>query len=117
MSFSLISMCFLLATGSKGFFISQYDEYYKIKKAINKKILKGGLFDVFDKNCEITKNILKENKKELEEELYYKKGFLGETILNLWDKIHIEKVKNEEVSAMIECNTKTGKLFKEIQDL
>lgn len=107
----------LALIGSEGFFVSKYDEIYKIKKVLNEKVFSGSLFEIFDNDCEITNKVLKEYKESLNSHIYLYKGIKGCVIIEMWDKIIKEKEKAEEIETMKECNTKTGKMFKEVEGL
>lgn len=101
-----------------------FDKIMKTELYIKSKTFTGSLSEIFDMNCEITRKVLKDNKEMIEKELYTLKAIKGETLISLWNDILHEKKEQEnklnqeeEIKVLINCNTKIGKAFQELNRL
>lgn len=101
-----------------------FDKIMKTELYIKSKTFTGSLSEIFDMNCEITRKVLKDNKEMIEKELYTLKAIKGETLISLWNDILHEKKEqenklnqDEEIKVLINCNTKIGKAFQELNRL
>jgi len=96
----------------------------RILKNLKKTLFTGDIFEIFDKNCEFTTHLLKEEKKYISAHIHEKKGLSAFYIMLLKDEIEesknahkIEKNIEEEKEALINNETKVGIMLKTINDI
>lgn len=96
----------------------------KLHKAIVNHIYTGEIYDIFNKDCENTRYILKENKEKMSNSIYHNKGLEGSLILSMIETIDIlierdAKKQNylEEKEALINGNTKVGEMLKTVNEI
>lgn len=95
-----------------------------IKRKIIEQKYNGSLYDIFDKNCPATAIVLKDNNMYLENELLSKQSISGETLIMIENMILEEKKVIEEENAikerkeaLINSNTQSGIMLREIESL
>lgn len=107
-----------------GFFTYKYNKMINTEFYLMFNKFNGSIYDIFDKNCDITKAVLKKNKDLIESELYYSRAIDGMTIMSIDDNISSQKedreileIKKENISVLINSNTKIGNNLRELNEL
>jgi len=96
----------------------------RIKRKIYRQKYVGDIYDIFDKECSITIDILRKYKKDLSKGIHESKGLTGKRILFLMNciseeryKQKAEKLSMEEKEALITGETKIGNMLKAVENI
>lgn len=116
-------------------FPSFLDSKFDLKCILKNKILKdnytGEIGDIFDLNCQITKQVIAKHHKWIENGLLKNKSLRGDLVLFLFEEIRCQKEEDsikeqneleknrreEEKSALIKADTKVGQSLNQINKI
>lgn len=96
--------------------ILKCDDLFRVISDIEKSSFKGDLCEIFNKECSATRSIINKNKEKLTDDVCEYNALSGKLILTLFIQIEKEKTKQEEMEVMIACNTRSGKMLKDINE-
>ena len=120
--FVILSICFIVATISV--LIEEFSEKEMLKKKISRQMYKGSLHEIFNMDCQSTKDVLNSHRLELSDKIYENKGLTGTYILFLLDLIRLdidkknkERNKKEEKDALVKANTIVGNMIASVENI
>lgn len=96
--------------------ILKCDDLFRVISDIENSSFKGDLCEIFNKECSVTRSVINQNKEKLTDDVCEYKALSGKLILTLFTQIEKEKTKKEEMEVMISCNTRSGKMLKDINE-
>lgn len=120
--FVILSICFIVATISV--LIEEFSEKEMLKKKISRQMYKGSLHEIFNMDCQSTKDVLNSHRLELSDKIYENKGLTGKYILFLLDLIRLdidkknkERNKKEEKDALVKADTIVGNMIASVENI
>lgn len=119
LAFVFSSMLFVIFFGT---YLFDKKTYYK-EKVINKKYI-GSIYEVLDKDCPITLEVVSDYKAELEKQLLENREFNVSSLMAIIDSVddyNNYKKKKQELQdtkdALLNTDTKTGEMLREINSI